>query len=264
MNILIIGTNDAELALLELCLKSKFLDKIYTASSEPLDGIPNIEYNNYEELAKKSRALNIDIALTANRTLLKDGITDELKRFGVNIIGINKKWSNLDSRIISKNLAAHYSINVPEIIKAPITFPVVLKTDLPESTQIAESMSDLIEKKEILIGKKNFLEEYMQGEVFYLLSLWDGKNIVSFNPPQKLTEVQQDRLELYKTKLNFMLSDEKADFTGFITSKLLWTRNDWYLLEYIIYPSVQTSLNTIEKDFLYILNLAVYQKLNEL
>lgn len=264
MNILIVGTNDAELALLELCLKSKFLDKIYTASSEPLDGIPNIEYNNYEELAKKSRALNVDIALTANRTLLKDGIADELKRFGINIIGINKKWANLDSRIVSKNLAAHYSINVPEIIKAPTTFPVVLKTDLPESTQIAESMSDLIEKKEKLVGKKNFLEEYMQGEVFYLLSLWDGKNIVSFNPAQDLTEVQQDRLELYKTKLNFMLSDEKADFTGFLTSKLLWTRNDWYLLEYIIYPSVQTSLNTIEKDFLYILNLAVYQKLNEL
>ena len=151
-----------------------------------------------------------------------------------------------------------------EIIKALVTFPVVLKTDLPESTQIAESVSDLIEKKEKLVGKKNFLEEYMQGEIFYLLSLWDGKNIVSFNPQQVLTEVQQDRLELYKTKLNFMLSDEKADFTGFLTSKLLWARNDWYLLEYIIYPSVQTSLNTIEKDFLYILNLAVYQKLNEL
>lgn len=264
MNILIIGTENTELALLELCLKSRFLDKIYTASQTPLDGVPNIEYSDYEELAKKSRALNIDIALTANKKLLKDGIANELKKYGINIIGINKKWANLDSRIVTKNLAAHYSINVPEIIKAPTTFPVVIKTDLPESTQIAESMSDLIEKKEKLAGKKNFLEEYMQGEIFYLLSLWDGKNIVSFNRTDNLTEVQLDRLELYKTKLNFMLSDEKADFTGFLTSKLLWTKNDWYLLEYIIYPSVKTSLSYIEKDFLYILNLAVYQKLNEI
>lgn len=264
MNILIIGTSDNELALLQLCLKSKFLDRIYTASSTPIDGIPNIEYTDYEELARKARALNIDIALTANKTLLKNGISDELKKYGINIIGINKKWANLDSRIVAKNLAAHYSINTPEIIKAPIAFPIILKTDLPYSTQIVQSISDLIEKKEKLVGKKNFLEEYLQGEVYYLLSLWDGKNIISFAPTQKLTEVQQDRLDLYKTKLNFMLSDEKADFIGFLTSKLIWAKNDWYLLEYIIYPSSETSLCTIEKDFLYILNLAIYQKLDEL
>lgn len=264
MNILVIGTDEIEKIFLELCLKSKFLDKIYTASTKPLQNIPNIEYENFDELGKKSKALHIDIAITADKKLIKIGIADTLKKYGINIVALNKKWANLESRIVAKNLAAHYSINVPEIIKAPISFPVVIKTDIPEVTQIARSMSDLIEKKSVISNKKHFIEEYMDGEVFHILSLWDGMNITTFPVNRDLTEVQADRLELYKTKLNFMLSDEKADFTGFFTSKLLWTRNDWYLLEYIPYPSKKSALNEIKTDFLYLLNLAIYQKLNEI
>ena len=84
-------------------------------------------------------------------------------------------------------------------------------------------MQDLVNKMETLKGEKTFLEEYLEGEIYSLTSLWDGKNLLSF-PIENLTEVQHDRLELYKTKLNFMLSDEKADFVGFFTSKLLWTK----------------------------------------
>ena len=121
-------------------------------------------------------------------------------------------------------------------------------------------MQNLINKMETLRGEKTYLEEYLEGEVFNLTSLWDGKNLLSF-PIENLTEVQQDRLELYKTKLNFMLSDEKADFTGFFTSKLLWAKNDWYLLEY----KMRLDKNAqIKGDLLYILNSALYQKLNEI
>ncbi len=76
-------------------------------------------------------------------------------------------------------------------------------------------MQDLVNKMETLKGEKTFLEEYLEGEIYSLTSLWDGKNLLSF-PIENLTEVQHDRLELYKTKLNFMLSDEKADFVGFL------------------------------------------------
>lgn len=121
-------------------------------------------------------------------------------------------------------------------------------------------MQDLVNKMETLKGEKTFLEEYLEGEIYSLTSLWDGKNLLSF-PIENLTEVQQDRLELYKTKLNFMLSDEKADFAGFFTSKLLWTKNDWYLLEY----KMRLDKNAqIKGDLLYILNSALYQKLNEI
>ena len=95
-----------------------------------------------------------------------------------------------------------------------------------------------------------------------MLSVWDGKNLLSF-PMKNLTEVQTDRLDVYNTKLNFMLSDEKADFMGFFITRLLWAKNDWYVLEYIMHIGEKSDLNTIKPDFLYLLNSAIYQKLNE-
>jgi len=61
MNILIIGTNRIEQEIINLSLKSKYLKHIYTASSKPLKEIPNIEYNSFNELISKSKALQIDI-----------------------------------------------------------------------------------------------------------------------------------------------------------------------------------------------------------
>ena len=59
MNILIIGTGEVEKKLINLCLKSKHLDHIFTASKEPLDEIPNIEYESFEELVYKTRKVVI-------------------------------------------------------------------------------------------------------------------------------------------------------------------------------------------------------------
>jgi hypothetical protein len=47
MNVLVLGSEGIEQVLINLCKKSKFLDHIYTASNEPLEEIPNIEYQNY-------------------------------------------------------------------------------------------------------------------------------------------------------------------------------------------------------------------------
>ena len=256
MNLLIIGKLQKN-----LFQESKLLDKLYTATSEPLEDIPNIEFESFEDLAFKAKSLKIDIAITTDKDLIQAGIADVLKKQLVNITAVNKKWFNLEtSRLIAKQLASYYSINVPAVFKAPLSFPVIIKTDKPKGNFIANSMQDLINKMETLQGEKTFLEEYLDGEVYNLTSLWDGKNLLSF-PIENLTEVQHDRLELYKTKLNFMLSDEKADFTGFFTSKLLWAKNDWYLLEY----KMRLDKNAqIKGDLLYILNSALYQKLNEI
>ena len=91
MNILVIGTSDIARSIIEICLKSKFLDKIYTASTDPLEEIPNIEYEDFDELSKKSRILHVDIAICTEPELIKEGIADKLKKVGVNIIAVNKK-----------------------------------------------------------------------------------------------------------------------------------------------------------------------------
>lgn len=261
MNILVIGKLQQNI--LEAIIKSKFLDKLYTAGTDALEDIPHIEYESFEELAKKAHALKIDIAITTDKKLIQSGIADTLRKYLVNIFAVNKKWSNLEtSRLVAKQLANYYNINTPQIIKAPLAFPIVIKSNKPNGNFIANSMQDLLQDMQTLEGQKTFLEEHLAGKVFNILSLWDGKNLFSF-PVENLTEVQQDRLELYKTKLLIMLSDEKADFTGFFTSHLIWAKNDWYLLDYKMRIVDGVKIESAQ-DFLFILNSALYQKLNEI
>ena len=263
MNILILGTDKSDLNIINLCLKSKHLDHIYTASAKPLDKIPNIEYSDFQDLCQKAKALKIDLILLSNKEFIKNGFIEFCKKNLLNIISVNSKWFNLESsRLAAKQLLNYYSINNPEIIKAPLFFPVVIKSNTPYLTKIAYSMNELVSYREEL-GKKNaFLEEFLNGDIYYLLSIWDGKNLLSFYNPEIFTEVQLERLDLYKTKLNFMLSDEKADFTGFFTTKLIWAKNDWYVLEYKMSLDEKSDLDLIKSDFLYLLNSAIYQKLN--
>ena len=115
--------------------------------------------------------------------------------------------------------------------------------------------------------KKIFIEEYYEGEEYNLVMLWDGKNSLYFPIHEDLTEVQAERLDFLQTKLNFMFSDEKADFIGFVVAKLLWTKNDWYILEFQSHldeDDIKTAFSNLSMDFLYILNSAIYQKLNEI
>ena len=265
MNILIINTGVIEQKLIKLCLQSKMLHKIYTASSEPLEDIPNIEYSDWEDLVRKAKSLQIDIALVADKDLIKEGFVDYCKKKYLNVISANQKWFNLESsRLIAKQLLNYYSINTPEIIKVPITFPVVIKTDKREVTKVAYSMNDLVEIREEMTHKNSFLEEYLQGDVVYLLSLWDGKNLIHFNPNYSMSEVQIDRLDLLKTKINFMYSDEKPDFIGFFITKIIWAKNDWYVLDFTMHLDETFDLNLLKQDFIYLLNAVIYQKLEEI
>lgn len=260
MNILVIGKPFRNL--FESILSSKRLDKLFTAGFEPLESIPNIEYTDFDDLINKFKALQIDVAICADKTLLEAGIVDSFKSQHLNIIGANKKWFNLETqRLAAKQLMDYYSVKNPSVIKAPLAFPIVIKSN--ETTQIATTMQDLIEKRENLSGKQVFLEEFLDGDIFEALFLWDEKNLLSI-PPQNLTEVQEDRFELLKTKLNFMFSDEKTDFTGFFSIKLIWANNDWYVLDFTMRLTEKSALNSIKTDFLYLLNSAIYQKLHEL
>ena len=268
MNILIIDTGDAEQQLIKLCLKSKLLDNIYTASNEPLEDIPNIEYSDYDDLCKKAKDLYIDIAITVNIEHIKNNIAEIFHKNLINIICSDKKWSNLEtSRLVAKQLVNHYTINTPQILKIPATFPVVIKSDSLKIKKIAHTMQELIGIKEKIAKETLFIEEYLKGEEYSLISMWDGKSLLHFDTIPNMTEVQEDRLNLYKTKLTFMFSDEKASFKGFIVSKLIWAKNDWYVLSYRMTPNVseiKEILNYSNKDFLYILNAIIYQKLNEI
>ena len=250
--------------MVELCLKSRLIDHLYTASSDPIEGIPNIDFLDYKDLVYKAKALQIDLILLSDTNLIENGLVEFFKKNLLNVISVNQKWFNLESsRLIAKQLLNHYGINNPEVIKAPISFPIVIKTDRPRITKIANSIQELIKIKEEFADPATFLEEYLNGDIYYLTLLWDGKSSTSFDENFDLTEVQIDRLDLLNTKLNFMFSDEKANFIGFFTMKLIWSKNDWYILDFVMHTSEVVDLSLIQVDFLYLLNLAIYQKLNE-
>ena len=263
MNILVIGNLYENLV--SAIQKSKLPKKLFTASENPINEIPNVKYYSFENLAQKARALQIDIAVNTDNSFIEQNITEIFKENRINLITVNKKWLNLEtSRLASKKLMNYYSVNNPALIKAPSEFPVVLKTDSNKSTELAYSMDELVNKMQSLDGEKKYIEEYLNGETFDLLCLWDKKNLFCFNTPNPTTEVKDDRLYLLKTKLSFMFSDEKADFCGFFTIKLLWARNDWYVREFVMGINEKSQFDSTNKDFLYILNSAIYQKLNEI
>ena len=263
MNLLIVGTISQDF--INFVSNSKLLDKIFVTESSLNVDVPNIEYSSKEELLKKIKALQIDIVIIFNKNFVRIGMVDYLKSNFINVISVNQKWFNLeDSRLVAKRLLGYYKINIPKIILAPTEFPLVLKSDLQGLRKVITSLDELIQYTQKYVGQKTFLEEFLSGDCYKLLSLWDGVSGYHFEDNSTFTEVQKERLELLKVKLNIMFSEEKANFLGFYSTEIIWTKNDWYVLNIEMTLDEELILAYIKKDFLYILYLMVYQKINEL
>ena len=263
MNILVLGNCTEDFY--NYLKASKFFDKMYLAGNTVVDNIPNIDFEDENELASKIKALQIDVVLVTDKIFIQNGYVDFLESHYINIISPNKKWFNLEkSRLISKQLLNHYSINIPQIIRAPKDFPLVIRTDNPIKDKIVNSIDELVDALKEFAGEKTFLEEYLDGDCYEQLSLWDGKTALHFIDKEGLTEVQLDRLELLQTKLNFLLSDENPDFIGFFSTRIIWAKNDWYVLDFSMFFSENLAIKLIKTDLLYLLNSTIYQKLNEI
>ena len=174
LNILVIGSGNVERDIIELCLKSKLLNKIYTATSAPIEEFANIEYSSFKELAKKAKALQIDIALCFDINLIREGLVDVLRENYVNVISVNKKWLNLETnRKVTHKLCEYYSLNIPKVIKAPVKFPIVVKTNIPKYKKIVFDMQELVSAREELAGEEIFLEEFSL--IYCLKSFYFGR-----------------------------------------------------------------------------------------
>lgn len=179
-------------------------------------------------------------------------------------------------------------------------FPIVIKADgLCKGKGVSVAYDRLIAEKiinEYLNGKFGesskviLLEEFLYGEELSLMSLWDGAHLLHLPPardfkklnneqdapntggmgafcPVELSKDQQDKLEIFKQKLQNALQTEKADFTGFIYSGLIWANDDWYVLEYNVRlgdPECQAILTHLETDFLEILCAAINKSLDKI
>ena len=252
LNVLIVGDGE----LLPLVQKSKFLKKLYITSE--VDGAISIRFNTFVELARKCKALQIDVVLVENEKWILQGIADVLRKSFVNCIAPNALMAEkLTDSLMSRQFLSKYNINIPQKLTYPNKFPLLVRckgfkykaNTLVEVLQIKE----LINKKYPLeIASTAFLEDFIEGEVFNVTSFFDGKTLKTFSNDNQILE--------YSKLLEKALVQENASFIGFFNSRLIKNDNTLYNTGF----GLNYAKTEFEKDFLYVLYCGIYQKLNEL
>lgn len=212
------------------------------------------------------------------------GLVDKFAQVGVKCIGVDKKFSRLESsKLFAKQFMANNGIKCAKLL--PIesdAFPQVLKFDglcKGKGVKVVYSDDEKNEFARKFLGMRYFIEEFLEGDEISVMSYFYGGRLINFRPardfkrlsadknspntggmgaycPVNLTKEQQKRLDIYLNKLETALIKEGAEFQGFIYSGLIWTRDDWYVLEYNVRlgdPECQAILENLENDFLDIL-----------
>lgn len=257
LNVLVVGNGEN----IDYINSSKFLRKLYTTSSKNFDGVINIKFNTFKELAKKCKTLQIDLVIVEEEKWINEGIADVLQSFFINCIAATTPWTKLSlSRNYSRSIMEKYNIDVPPITLIPTDFPLFLKGD--GVIKKVNSIDEVIKAREEVfnrspeIAKTLYLEKILNGEVHSITALYDRKHLFVFPD----NNIPYDILQKYIAKIEKMLSDNKADFIGYINSDIILFNNTIYNIGF----SFSFKRIICDYDILYILWLAVYQKLNEI
>ncbi len=266
LNVLIVSSHKSKY--LEQIKSSKYLNKLYVTSQEEVEDTIQLTFNTFKELAQKCRTLEIDIVLAEEEKWILEGISNVMKQNHINCFAATSDWTNLSlSQNFARKMLGKYGINLPPIITLPLEFPVLVKGD--GILKKANSMQEIISIKEKIyktsgeISKNIFLEECLKGEKNKIISLFDGKHLLTF-PHEKISAIL---LKEYSDKLEKMLLNEKANFIGFINSELIEENGILYNTGFsfgFYMPNLELFQTTCPKDILYICLSAIYQKLNEI
>ena len=255
LNVLIVGNCIPEIK------ESRFLNKLYTTSSQEVSGAININFNTFSGLSEKCRALQIDLVIVEKEKWILEGITDILRANLINIFAPTTKWTNLAiSNSYARDLLKKYEINIPNIVTLPIDFPLIIRSDriikkvnsLDETVNFREKLSGMSDD----VSENTHLEEYLDGEKFVITSIFDGKSLITIHDEK----IDKTLLNEYSDKLKNMLISENAKSTGFINSEVIVKENKIFNVGFNFdFPTIKSEL-----DILYIMWLAIYQKLDEL
>ena len=212
-----------------------------------------------------------------------DGFVDYYKAKGFQCIGVDKKFSRLESsKLFAKKFMVNNGIKCAKLLPVESNiFPQVVKADGLCKGKGVKVVYNQAEKDEFTrkIPKPYFIEEFLDGSEISVMSYFNGEKLVNFCPardfkrltsdikspntggmgaycPVDLSEIQRQKLNKYLNLLQTALLNEGADFKGFIYSGLIWSRGDWYVLEYNVRlgdPECQVILNLLDNDFLSVL-----------
>ncbi|MBR6127937.1 hypothetical protein IKQ21_09660 [bacterium] len=256
LNVLIAGEGYS----LKYIQSSRFLRKLYTTSDKIIEGIVNIDFNTFKELAKKCKAFQIDLVIVEDKRWINEGISDVLRSNFVNCIAPSAKWTELGVPTFeTRNILKKYGINLPEITLLPANFPLVVKGNgvsrKVNSVQEVIEIREEVHKRSSVIARDLYLEKYLDGKKITISSLFDTKNLLTF--PVK--DIPEDIINNYSQYFERMLNNENASFIGFINSEVILYNNKLYNVGISFeFPTLNCDM-----DILYILWLAIYQKLDE-
>ncbi len=311
-NVLVYGSGGRENALAWKISQSPLLGKLFLAL--PNDGFSSlgevIKFNDFEDLAKKSVAAGVNLAVIGPEDPLSKGIVDVFNAHGIKCIGANKKWAHLES---SKKFAKEFmvkhgiptakycTVNSPSEIDAALANfdkAPVLKADglaAGKGVHLSADMSDArATLRDFLSGKYGeasssvVVEETLTGEELSVISLYDGKTLLSFvgardykrlhdgqiGPntggmgaycPVELTECENSDLQNYLSHLESALNKDDADFSGIIYSGLMLAPQGIRVLEYNMRfgdPETQPLLSHLDCDLLEVFIAATQKKLS--
>ncbi len=314
INVLFECNSCRDYAFAKLFSKSKLLNKLYLFGKNKMAGKYGVYINlNPNELLNFPLNNKIDLFICFNECNSLAGFINYYKyNLKIPSIGVTKNWFYLEaSKLFAKKFMILNNINTPDYIELhnlteietaikKFAFPLVLKFDSlaggfgsyivynkKEATQVIKNLyikteRDFIKYKpnEKFDGKLNVIaEEFIKGEEYSLLSLWDGnmllpfklikdyKNALDYNKgqntggmggymPVMLQKRQKDMLYDYINKFSGLLKKVHPNFTGFITSGLMFSKDKLYILEYNMRPADtegQILSSHLNNDFLSLL-----------
>jgi phosphoribosylamine--glycine ligase len=177
--------------------------------------------------------------------------------------------------------------------------PLVIKADglaagkgVKISSTIEEAKADMNGYLDGEFGeasKKIVIEEFLIGREISLIALWDGHTLLPLIPaqdhkkllnndegpntggmgafcPVHLSLNEQKSIDNYVINLQNALKKEKADFVGIVYSGLMMTKDGLQVLEYNMRfgdPETQALMMHLESDILYVFDMAIKRKLEE-
>ncbi len=264
LDIWVYGSGARERAIFESCEKSPLCKSVKLVNEFCVENLP-------------------DLIIFGPEQPICDGLVDKYLKLGVQCIGVNHKFSRLESsKLLAKSFMVKYGIKCAKLLPVESNvFPQVVKAVGLFKGKGVKVVYNQEQKNEFTrkLNARYFIEEYLDGDEISLMSYFDGKKLINFCPardfkrlnddinspntggmgaycPVDLTDFQLNKLNAYLLKLQTALISEGADFKGFIYSGLIWANDDWYVLEYNVRlgdPECQVILNHLKNDFLSII-----------
>ena len=322
INVLFECNSCRDYAFAKVISQSKILNKLYlfgeNKNASKYGEFVSLEKNDYVDFIKTA-SIDLFISFSEKNSLL--GLIDFFKyQLKIPTIGMTKRWFYLEAfknkakKFMQKNeikTPEYYDVNNREDLKVAIDkfgFPLVLKVntlssgfgvyivnDYNEAMEVADNVAARLEYEDKQFFNSEFdeqlhivAEEYVNGIEYSIVSLYDGKKLLTFLPivdykrlydgnlgqntgglggymPADLTQKHKKMVLKYVQQLEKSLKKSKAKFTGFITSGILFRDDKLYVLEFNMRPGDtegQILFSHIKNDLLELLYKAANGKLN--